>query len=487
MTPTILDYAPSGLWKHFYSLTRIPRPSHHEAEVQAFMRAFGEQLGLETLVDENGNVIIRKPATPGLENRQGVILQGHLDMVPQANTDSGHDFTRDPIALRFDGDWLTATNTTLGADNGIGVAAAMAILESTEIPHGPIEGLFTSNEEDGMAGAFGLKPGRLQGDILINLDSEDEGVLFIGCAGGIDVTSRFPLRRDAVEGEVSAFKLSLTGLKGGHSGVDIHRGRGNASKLLFRLLRQGVLHHGLRLSAITGGTLRNAIPREAFSLVTLPSDQVVGFTAWLDRQQDVFIDELRHADPGVTATLKPVDLPATWLGHEVERNLINALCAAPHGVIRMSDQLPNLVETSTNLAMVHSADEWIEVKSLVRSSVDSARDELCDRLDALFTLAGAETEVGDGYPGWKPDMSSPVLAVVRSAFLDLFGREAEISAIHAGLECGILAGAYPDLDMISFGPTIRFPHSPDERVEIPSVEKFWDLLTRVLGRIPESG
>ncbi|MEJ1383100.1 MAG: aminoacyl-histidine dipeptidase [Candidatus Sedimenticola sp. (ex Thyasira tokunagai)] len=483
MTRTILDCAPRSLWKHFYSLTRIPRPSHHEAQVQAFIQAFGEGLGLETLMDENGNVIIRKPATEGMEARPGVILQGHLDMVPQANADSRHDFTKDPIELRFDGDWLTASETTLGADNGIGVAAAMAILESNQIAHGPIEGLFTSNEEDGMVGAFGLKPGLLQGKVLINMDSEDEGVLFIGCAGGIDATSRLPYVAESVVGDVRAFRLSLTGLKGGHSGVDIHRGRGNANKLLFRLLRQGMLDYGLRLCSINGGSLRNAIPREAFASITLPQEQIENFNAYLVDQQKIISRELAHADAGATVTMDAMETPSTWLGQRVEARLINAICAAPHGVVRMSDDMPGLVETSTNLAIVRSEEGVIEVQSLIRSSVNSARDDLCANIDALFSLAAAETDFGGAYPGWKPNRSSPVLSVMQQAYQELFGSEVKVSAIHAGLECGILGGNYPYLDMISFGPTIRFPHSPDERVEIPSVKKFWDLLTVVLGKV----
>ncbi|MES9879603.1 MAG: aminoacyl-histidine dipeptidase, partial [Sedimenticola sp.] len=479
MTRTILDCAPQTLWRHFYHLTRIPRPSHHEAQVQAFLQAFGENLGLETLVDENGNIIIRKPATPGMESRPGVILQGHLDMVPQANAGSQHDFTQDPIELCFDGDWLTAKETTLGADNGIGVAAAMAVLESKEIVHGPIEGLFTSNEEDGMTGAFGLRAGLLQGEILINMDSEDEGVLFIGCAGGIDATSQLPYVEEEVVGDVCAFKLYLTGLKGGHSGVDIHRGRGNANKLLFRLLRQGMLKYGLRLCSVNGGSLRNAIPREAFAWITLPQTQVDNFSAYLMDQQEIISNELAHADPAVSVALVPVETPPSWLGMQLEARLINLVCAAPHGVIRMSDEMPGLVETSINLAIVRSEKGVVEVQSLIRSSVDSARDDLCSTTDALFSLAGAETGFGGAYPGLKPNMASAALSIMQEAYQELFDTEVKISAIHAGLECGILGGNYPHLDMISFGPTIRFPHSPDERVDIPSVKKFWDLLTVV--------
>ncbi len=463
MTQTLLDCSPQVLWKHFYSLTRIPRPSHHESEVQAFMQAFGENLELETLVDESGNIIIRKPATPGMEGRPGVILQGHLDMVPQANSGSRHDFTKDPIELRFDGDWLTAAETTLGADNGIGIAAAMAVLESKEIAHGPVEGLFTSNEEDGMVGARSLGPGLLQGELLINMDSEDEGELFIGCAGGINAGSRFTGVGEAVAGDVRAFKLSLTGLKGGHSGVDIHRGRGNANKLLFRLLRQGMLNHGLRLCSIDGGSLRNAIPREAFAWITLPVGEVDGFVHHLDVQRQTIRSELAHADAGAEVTLEEVDTPTNWLGQPLEARLVNAVCAAPHGVVRMSDDMHGLVETSTNLAIVRSQEETVEVQSLIRSSVDSARDDLCANMDALFSLARAETHFGGAYPGWKPNMESPLLSVMRQAYRELFGSEAKIGAIHAGLECGILGGNYPRLDMISFGPTIRYPHSPDER------------------------
>lgn len=449
------------------------------------MRAFGEDLGLKTRVDENGNVIIRKPATSGMENKKGVIFQGHLDMVPQANRGSTHNFSQDPIETRIEGEWVTAAGTTLGADNGIGVAAAMAVLASDDLKHGPLEALFTSNEEDGMTGAFGLNPGLLQGEILLNLDSEDEGVLCIGCAGGGDSTSRIDYSSEPVSSAVASFRLSLTGLKGGHSGVDIHRGRGNANKLLFRILKYASVRCQLRVCSVSGGDLRNAIPREAFAEVTVPQDQVDGLIAGVEAQQRIYRSELSLADPDVTLTLEQIPTPLHWIEKRKQSQLLDLICAAPNGVMRMSDSMQGLVETSTNLAIVRADDGVIEVQSLVRSSVDSARDSVCGMLDSLFSLVGGETKFSGAYPGWKPDMASPILSIMQQAYLDLFGSVAKIGGIHAGLECGILGDIYPNLDMISFGPTIRYPHSPDERLHIPSVERFWDLLVATLERIPD--
>lgn len=449
------------------------------------MKGFGEALGLETQVDPKGNVIIRKPATPGMENKRGVIFQGHLDMVPQANSDSTHNFSRDPIETRIEGEWVTATGTTLGADNGIGVAAAMAVLAAEDLQHGPLEALFTSNEEDGMTGAFGLKPGLLQGEILLNMDSEDEGVLCIGCAGGGDSTSRINYSSEPVSGVIVGFRLSLTGLKGGHSGVDIHRGRGNANKLLFRMLKYASDRHQMRVCSASGGNLRNAIPREAFAEVTVPQNQVEGLIASVAAHQGIYRSELSVADPDVTLALEQIPIPAQWIEKGRQAQFLDLICAAPNGVIRMSDAMPGLVETSTNLAIVRAEDGIFEVQSLVRSSVDSARDSVCAMLDSLFSLAGGETRFNGAYPGWKPDMASLILSTMQQVYLDLFGSSAEIGGIHAGLECGILGDSYPNLDMISFGPTIRYPHSPDERLHIPSVERFWDLLVATLEQIPE--
>ncbi len=486
MSNEISKLMPNEIWENFYKLTRIPRPSNHEEQIRKFMAEFGKNLGLETIQDEAGNVIIRKPATAGMENLKGVILQGHLDMVPQKNSDKNHDFAKDPIETIIDGEWVKANGTTLGADNGIGVAAAMTVLAAKDLAHGPIEALFTATEETGMDGANGLKSGILKGSILINMDSEDEGELYVGCAGGEDSNIQFKFTEVPVPSESIAFKLNVTGLKGGHSGLDISLGRGNANKIFFRLLKEAFKVCGLRLASINGGNLRNAIPREAFGVVTVPyenADKLVGLLAGLTT---IIKRELTATEPTLKIELSKTEMPASLIDEKTQINLTHAIVACPNGVIRMSDSMLGLVETSTNLAIVKSdiATKSINISCLMRSSVDSARAELGSRMDSVFTLAGAEVTSSGGYPGWKPDMDSPILKTMQQVYQNKFGRIPEIKAIHAGLECGILGGIYPNWDMISFGPTIRFPHSPDEKVNIESVSKFWDFLVETLKNIP---
>ncbi len=484
MNTDILNLKPTVIWKHFYSLTQIPRPSKHEDRIQAFMLDFGKKLGVETFRDEVGNIIMRKPATPGMENRKTVVLQGHLDMVPQKNSDTAHDFVNDPIKAYIDGEWVTAEGTTLGADNGMGVAAIMAIFESTDIPHGPIEALLTCDEETGMTGAFGLKPDVFKADILINLDSEDEGELYVGCAGGEDANIEFDYEDEAVPEGVLPFQLAITGLKGGHSGMDIILGRGNANKIFFRLLKSAYLDYDVRLAEINGGSLRNAIPREAFGIVVVPQEQVEGFKAFLKKFEGIIRNELSATEPDLKITLNPCEMPERLIDEVVQLNLTDAIRACPNGVIRMSDSMPGLVETSTNLAIVKSGNNVIKVACLMRSSVDSAKDSLGSSIESLFNLAGASVELTGGYPGWKPNMESPILKVAQSVYNQRYAKIPEIKAIHAGLECGLLGGVYPNWDMISFGPTIRFPHSPDEKANIASVDKFWNFLQDVLANIP---
>ncbi len=486
MSNEIIKLQPNEVWANFYELTQIPRPSHHEEQIRSFMVNFGKSLGLETIQDEAGNVIIRKPATPGMENRKGVILQGHLDMVPQKNSDKAHDFTNDPIETFIDGEWVKANGTTLGADNGIGVASAMSILASNNIPHGPLEALFTATEETGMDGAIGLKPGVLNGSILINMDSEDEGELYVGCAGGEDAYAELSFTEVSVPAESIAFKLNVTGLKGGHSGMDINLGRGNANKIFFRVLKEASKVCGARLASINGGSLRNAIPREAFGVITVhyaTADKLVGLVAGLT---NVIKRELSVTEPTLKIELAKTEMPANLIDERTQINLTHAIVAAPNGVIRMSDSMIGLVETSTNLAIVKSdnAAKTISIACLMRSSVDSAKAELGSRMESVFTLAGAKVTLTGGYPGWKPNMESPILKTMQQVYQAKYGRIPEIKAIHAGLECGILGGKYPNWDMISFGPTIRFPHSPDEKVNIESVVKFWDFLVETLKNIP---
>ncbi len=485
MSKEILNLEPKEVWKHFYELTQIPRPSKKEGKVIAFMKEFGERLGLETLVDEVGNVIIRKPATPGMENRKGVILQGHLDMVPQKNNDVDHDFEKDPIDAYIDGEWVTAKGTTLGADNGIGVAAAMAVLESKDLQHGPVEALFTIDEETGMTGAFGLKPDVLQGEILINLDSEDEGELYVGCAGGTNANLSYKYKEEAVPAGHVGYNISITGLKGGHSGVDIALERGNANKLLNRVLWTAAKAYDLRISDMHGGDLRNAIPREAFAVVTVPEEHGEDLVKYIAEMEQVLKDELSSADPGVTLTAERAETPATVMDTASQEKILDALYASPHGVIRMSTDMEGLVETSNNVAVIRMKDGTFEELCLLRSSVDTAREDLKNVFNSIASLAGGEVTFDGEYPGWKPNMASPILKEMREIYNNRFGKIPEIKAIHAGLECGLLGGVYPGLDMISFGPTIRYPHSPDEKVHIGSVQKFWDFLVETLKHVPE--
>jgi dipeptidase D len=484
MSKDILNLEPTRLWHHFYSLTQIPRPSKKEEKIREFIISFGKNLGLETIVDEVGNVIIRKPATPGMENRKGVILQGHLDMVPQKNSDKVHDFEKDPIEPMIDGEWVKANGTTLGADNGMGVAAAMAILESKDIPHGLVEALFTTDEETGMTGAFGLKPGFLKGDILMNMDSEDEGELYIGCAGGTNANIRFTYSETQVPAGVTAFRLAVTGLKGGHSGVDIHLGRGNSNKVLNRFLWFSAKKHGLRLSSIDGGSLRNAIPRESFAIITIPSGMKEGFLKSLEEYSIAVRKELSAVEPDMKIEAISDDHPGFLMDEKTQNNLLSALYGCPNGVIRMSNEMAGLVETSTNLAIVKSGNGVINVQCLLRSSVDSAKQDLEQMMQSVFELAGAEIVFDGQYPGWKPNPASPILKAMQDIYKNKYGNIPEIKAIHAGLECGLLGGVYPAWDMISFGPTIRYPHSPDEKVNIATVKKFWDFLVETLKHIP---
>ncbi|MBM3403411.1 MAG: aminoacyl-histidine dipeptidase [Bacteroidetes bacterium] len=484
MTHPIKQLKPEALWHYFHELTQIPRPSKKEDKVRDFVVKFGKDHGLETIVDEVGNVIIRKPATPGMEKRKGAILQSHLDMVPQKNSDKVHDFEKDPLEPWIDGEWVKATGTTLGADNGIGLAATLALLAAKDIRHGPIEGLFTTDEETGMTGAFGLKPGVLKGDILLNLDSEEEGELCIGCAGGTNANIKFKYTETAVQPDTLAFKVSVTGLKGGHSGVDIHLGRGNSNKLLNRFLWHASKKHGLRLASIDGGSLRNAIPRESFAVVTIPNNEKEKFLKCLGEFEVIFRKELSAVEPDLKMSAESVGMPGKLIDEKTQLNLLRSVYACPNGVMRMSNEMTGLVETSNNLAIVKSDKGDIFVQCLLRSSVDSAKLDLEHMIDSVFELAGAERVFDGQYPGWKPNPKSEILTEMQGIYNKMFGKIPEIKAIHAGLECGLLGGVYPKWDMISFGPTICFPHSPDEKVHIDSVNKFWKYLLEILKQIP---
>lgn len=487
MSKEIKNIQPTEVWSIFDQMLEIPRPSNHEDKIQDWAVKFGEDLGLETIKDKVGNVIIKKPATPGMENRKGVVFQGHLDMVPQKNSDKEHDFVTDPIKAFVDGDWVTANGTTLGADNGIGASSAMAVLASTSLKHGPIEVLLTATEETGMDGANGLKAGVLEGDILINTDSEDEGELYVGCAGGEDANISFSYSEEEIPNGFIGMKLSITGLKGGHSGIDIPLGRGNANKIFFRILNEASKKYGVRLASIDGGSLRNAIPREAFGIVAVEEANAADLAALVDEISDIIKNELSATEPNMDISLEETELPDTFIDAKTQASLTAGVIACPNGVIRMSNSMEGLVETSTNLAIVKSDAETktISAACLIRSSVDSSKDELGERIKIVFELAGASVTFSGAYPGWKPNMDSPILETMQNVYNDKYGKIPKIMAIHAGLECGILGGNYPQWDMISFGPTIRFPHSPDEKVNIESVQKFWDFLVATLESIPE--
>lgn len=484
MSNPILNLKPESVWKHFHSLTQIPRPSKKEAKVIEFMKNFGNSLGLETIVDSVGNVIIKKPATPGMENRKGVILQSHLDMVPQKNSDKNHDFEKDPIETIIDGEWVKANGTTLGADNGMGVAAIMAVLESKDIQHGPVEALFTIDEETGMTGAFELKPGLLDGDILLNLDSEDEGELYFGCAGGIDGTFTFNFTKENTDANYIALMIKVAGLKGGHSGLDISLGRGNSCKIVARLVWHGITEHGLRLSSFNAGNMRNAIPREGQAIVLLPEAEMPKFKECINKISETIKAELSVTEPTLNITTEETENPGYVIDTDSQNRIIRSIYGCPNGVIRMSDAMAGLVETSTNLSIVSTSDNTVTIKCLLRSSVNSAKIDLSVMMGSIFELAGANVVFEGEYPGWKPNPDSPILKAMQQVYNNRFGKIPEIKAIHAGLECGLLGAVYPNWDMISFGPTIRYPHSPDEKVHIESVDKFWIYLVETLKNIP---
>lgn len=484
MSRVLSNLEPKALWEIFEDICNIPHPSKKEEAIIEYVKKFGENLGLETVSDAVGNILIRKPATPGYENRQTIILQGHLDMVPQKNNDTEHDFEKDPIRPRIEGEWVKATGTTLGADNGIGVAAAMAVLQDKSLEHGPIECLFTIDEETGMTGAFGLKEGFLKGDILMNLDSEDEGELYIGCAGGIDTNAYFDYTEIDVVGAAQAYKVEVKGLKGGHSGMDIILGRGNANKIITRLLWQAHRELQLQIHSIDGGSLRNAIPREATAVVVVPKENAEKFEQLTQQLNAQIKNELKNVEPDFTLQISSTTMPEKLIDPQVTGNMLSGVYACPNGVIRMIDDMPGVVETSTNLAIVKSDNGRIEVCALQRSSVDSAKQDLCNMIRSVFEMAGAEVEHAGSYPGWKPNTQSPILQTMKDVYKNKYGKTPEVKVIHAGLECGLIGGVYPNLDMISFGPTIRSPHSPDERVKTKTVALFWEFLLETLKNAP---
>ncbi|MDP4174306.1 MAG: aminoacyl-histidine dipeptidase [Bacteroidota bacterium] len=476
---------PELLWNHFEEICNRPHPSRKEGKLSEYIVSVGKRNNLETLTDEFGNVLIRKPATKGKENLKTAVLQGHLDMVPEKNNDVKHDFESDPIQPYIDGEWVKAKGTTLGSDNGIGVAAALAVVESKDLEHGPLEFLFTLDEETGLNGAQALKPGFLKASVLLNLDSEEEGALYIGCAGGKSTFAEFNFSKEDAPSGSQFFQIKVTGLKGGHSGLDIAEGRGNSIKIVSRLLWNLCRNFGVRLAELNGGSKHNAIPRESFATVAVPSSSVDAFSKYVNDFNSIIKKELATNEPNLKVeALKSSDTNVKVMDKLTQDRLLGALYSAPHGVITMSPDIKGLVETSTNLAIVKTEDSTVSITTSQRSSVETEKDDAANMVYAVFSLAGAKVNQGDGYPGWKPNIKSPVLGVLQTTYKKLYGTDPEVKAIHAGLECGIINERYPDMDMISFGPTIIGAHSPDERVKIDTVEKFWDLLKEVLKNIP---
>lgn len=475
---------PKAVFDCFAQVNRIPRPSKREEKMIEFLKSFGERLGLPTKVDEAGNVLITKPATPGFENRRTVVLQSHMDMVCEKNTDSAFDFMKDPIEAYVDGEWLKAKGTTLGADDGIGVAMQMALLEATDIPHGPIECLFTRDEETGLTGAAALKPGFMTGDYLINLDSEDEGQIFVSCAGGARTSAEFDFTEMPVPEGYFGFRVEVKGLTGGHSGDDINKKRANANKLLVRFLLDAFKKYDLYLVDIQSGGLHNAIPREGFAVCAVPMADKEQVRVDLNLLAAAVEEEYSRTEPGVAFVLESAPVAGTAIDKDTARRLLLALQAMDNGVFAMSQDLDWLVETSSNLASVRKEDGKVVINSSQRSSVASARENMSATVRAVFELAGARVVTNEGYPGWKMNPNSALLKVAVDSYRRLFSAEPKILAIHAGLECGLFSEKYPHLDMISVGPTLRGVHSPDERLHIPSVQKVWDHLLDMLVNIP---
>lgn len=482
---TVTDLSPSELWQNFAALNAIPRASKKEEVVIQFMLQFGNKLNLQTMADDIGNVIIKKPATAGMENRQTVCLQGHLDMVHQKNADTDFDFVTQGINMFIEEDWVKAKGTTLGADNGIGVASIMTILASESIAHPAIEALFTIDEETGMTGALGLKGGLLDAAILLNLDTEDDDELTIGCAGGIDVSANGKYKTENVSVDFVCFKLTIKGLTGGHSGMDIYKGRANANKLVNRVLLNAADTFNIQISVIDGGGLRNAIPRESFAVVSVAAEQAAAFVTSLKEEEQVLKNEYQYTDPHLNMGVEKMESPQPVLDPAFQFNLLRTIAACPNGIYRMSPAITGLVQTSNNLARVLVKDGAFTILCLTRSSVNSEKMDLAKTICYNFELAGATASFGGSYPGWVPKPEAPIVKLMSDLYKELFTADAHVNAVHAGLECGILGTNYPDMQMISFGPNIKGAHSPDEKVQISSVQKYWPFLLEILKRVPE--
>ena len=483
---TIKDLQPSLVWNNFYGLTRCPRPSKHEEAVREYILKWAKERNMDAVADETGNIIIRVPATPGYENRRGVIIQGHMDMVPQKTSDTVHDFLKDPIETWIDGEWVKAKGTTLGADNGIGVAMGMAVAEDKNLPHGPIEVLITYDEETGMSGAEALKPGVLKGDILLNLDSEDEMELCIGCAGGLEAIAEFRYKKENTPEGYVGYKLDVKGLSGGHSGMDISLYRANANKVLAAALIPVISKFGAKVVDICGGSLRNAIPFEGEAEIVVPKSKATVVVRTIRKIFEELTLRYKESDPAMSATITRSVMPAPkYIQTDVVLNALKAIMACPSNVIRMSQSMPGLTETSINLAVVRCKNGKIVVSSLLRSAIDEAKRELADRVRYIFEAFGASIKFVGGYCGWIPKPDTPMIAMLNDIHTRMFGKPMNVLATHGGLECAILGGKYPNWEMVSIGPTIMYPHSPDEKVNIASVANVWEFLKAILKEVPE--
>ncbi|KID56446.1 aminoacyl-histidine dipeptidase [Pseudoalteromonas luteoviolacea] len=480
----ISQLEPQIVWQFFDQICSIPHPSKHEEALAQFIVNWANSRDLATRRDKTGNVFIKKPATEGMENRKPVVLQAHIDMVPQKNDDTAHNFETDPIRPFIDGDWVTADGTTLGADNGIGMASCLAVLASDDVAHGPLEVILTIDEEAGMTGAFGLEAGWLEGEILLNTDSEQEGEIYMGCAGGIDAGLTLDIERQEKSAQQTYLEISLKGLKGGHSGVDIHTGRANANKLLARTLKHHLTDIEFQIVEFKGGSLRNAIPREAYTTIAIQDADINKVSTYIEQVQSLMRQELSAIETGLTFNVSQTESALNPLTLTSTQQLLSLLNACPNGVVRMSDDIQGVVETSLNLGVITTQADSIEILCLIRSLIDSGRKDVEGTLSSLAELAGAKVEFSGAYPGWKPEPESELIHIFRDMYEGIYGKKPDIMVIHAGLECGLFKEPYPEMDMISFGPTIKFPHSPDEKVHIESVGLYWQQMKALLSNIP---
>lgn len=481
----IKDLQPQAIWKNFYKITRIPRPSGHLEKIQQFLLDWAKEHGVEARMDQAGNILMYKAATPGMEDCKVVTLQGHMDMVPQKAADSAHNFETDPIETYIDGEWVKAKGTTLGADDGMAVATIMAIMEDNTLRHGPLEGFITTDEETTMYGVNHMDDHTLKGDILLNLDNETEGEMMIGSAGGVNLTASLEYKEEEADAEDAAVRIAIHGLRGGHSGLEINEGRGNANKMMARLVQDAIANFEARLASWQGGNMRNAIPRDAEVVLTLPKENVAALKEVVDEWRETFTGEYKAIEPAFSLACEDAPLPALIVPEEIQDNLVNALCGCHNGVMRFIPEIPHIVETSSNLAIVEIGGGKVMFKVLVRSSRDSMRECCAEALESTFSMAGMKVELDGQYPAWQPNPQSEIVEVMERVYRELFGKDNKVQVVHAGLECGVIGAKYPHMDMVSFGPTLRSPHTPDERCHIPSVDRYWRFVLATLENTPK--